>query len=204
MEIAHVSETFPFTPIRTPKERILMVINSHLPTYERATALVEAYLQNISSLFRPIRREQIIEELLPIFYSRRNDARLLRNSSEVTAHQLALLFAVFACGATGDLTMDACNEEGETYKQLARSALSLYSIFEGTSLVTVQALALIGAYDLYSASTETIEAAFKLLALAHCLGISVSPFHVHHNSSLSPELIRLDFVSCFVFILTYF
>ena len=136
--------------------------------------MVESYLQNTSSLFRPIKRDQIVEELIPLFYKRRGPPKQSTVSSEIAAHQLALLLAVFACGAAGDLTQETCNEEGETYKQLAQCALGLYSVFEGTSLATVQALALMGAYDLYSASVQTLESAFKLLGLAHCLAITVN------------------------------
>lgn len=59
-----------------------------------------------------------------------------RSGTEILEHQLALL-AIFACGAAGDLTLEACDEEDETYRQLAKSALSLHSVFEGTSLATV-------------------------------------------------------------------
>ena len=149
------------------------VIESRLPSYERATALVEAYLAHISCFFRPVEREQIMEELLPRFYKRRSYQQLMQGDSEIVPHQLALLLAVLACGAAGDLTLDACNEEGETYHQLARSALSLHSIFEGTSLTTVQAVALIGTYDVYTAGSQTIESAYKMHSLAFCLGISV-------------------------------
>lgn len=194
-EITHLTCSFPFSPVHDPKDKILATLESHLPSYDRATALVEAYLQHISFFFRPVKREQIMEELLPKFYQRRGDAgaertpvargavhspssaatRVTRDGSpDIVEHQLALLLAVFACGAAGDLTLDACNEEGETYRQLARSALSLHSVFEGTSLATVQAVALIGAYDFHSASAQTIESAFKLLSLAHCLGVTVS------------------------------
>lgn len=178
-EIADLSKSFPFSPIHNPRDRIIAAIETRLPSYDRATALVEAYLQHVSLFFRPVKREQIMEELIPTFYMHRKGEQ--RDSSEIVEHQLALLLAVFACGAAGDLTLEACNEEGETYWQLARSALSLHSIFEGTSLTTVQAVALIGVYDIHSASVQTIESAFKLLTLALCLGISVSSCAAYVN-----------------------
>lgn len=172
-EIVYLSDTFPFSPVRPPKDRIMAIIESRLPPYERATALVEAYLQHTSCLFRPVEREQIMEELLPRFYKRRVPQSTLKGDPEILAHQLALLLGIFACGAAGDLTLEACNEEGETYRQLAWSALSIRSIFEGTSLATVQAVALIGAYDIYNAGSQTIESAYKLHSLAMCLAVSV-------------------------------
>lgn len=118
-----------------------------MPSYDRATALVEAYLQHISSFFRPVSREQITEELLPKFFRRSSGGLRVpasvaapRSGTGILEHQLALL-AIFACGAAGDLTLEAsleaCDEEDETYRQLAQSALSLHSVFEGTSLATV-------------------------------------------------------------------
>lgn len=37
------------------------MIKERLPSYERATALVEAYLQHLSWFFRPVERDQIME-----------------------------------------------------------------------------------------------------------------------------------------------
>lgn len=179
-EFVYLINSFPFHSISNPKDQILATIDTHLPPYERATALVESYLQHISLFFRPVRREQIMEELIPKFYKRSRgaghepNAASARDSSEIVEHELALLLAVFACGAAGDLTLEACNEEGEMYQHLARCALSLHSVFEGTSLATVQAIALIGTYDMHSASAHTVESAFKLLSLSLCLGITVS------------------------------
>lgn len=180
-EITRLATTFPFATTNNSKETIIAAIESRLPTYERATALAEAYIQHITCFFRPVLREQIMEELIPKFYKRNNNALSIsptdsppRGCAEIFEHQLALLFAIFACGAAGDLTLDACNEEGETYRQLARSALSLHSVFEGTSLATVQAVGLIGAYDVCSASLQSIELPFKMLTLALSLGITVS------------------------------
>lgn len=115
-----------------------------MPSYDRATALVEAYLQHISSFFRPVSREQITEELLPKFFRRGSGGLRVpaavaapRSGTEILEHQLALLLAIFACGAAGDLILEACDEEDETYRQLAQSALSLHYVFEGTSLAMV-------------------------------------------------------------------
>ena len=146
---------------------------ARLPSYERATALVEAYLEHLSCFFRPVERGQIMEELLPRYYKQREDARK-EDENGVAVHQLALLFAVFAAGSAGDLTQEAHNEEGELFRHLSRSALGLHSIFDGTSMATVQALSLVGAYDFFSASAQTLESAWKTQSLAMCLASSVS------------------------------
>lgn len=145
-----------------------------MPSYERATALAEIYVQHVSPHFGPVDREQIMEELIPMFYKK---DRQRRNENEVVtvAHRLALLTAIFACGAMGDLTQEACNEEGELYRQLSRTALSLHSIFEGTSLATIQTISLLGLYEFFNCSVHTLDAAWKMQALSFSLASSVCP-----------------------------
>ena len=172
VEITYYTETFPFAPVYMPKDQIRKLIESQMPSYERATALAEIFLQHISFFFRPVGREQIMEELIPRFYKNRLQDR---NESEggVVVHRLALLLAVFALGAIGDLAAEKPSEEGELYRQLARTALSLHSIFEGTSLATIQAVSLIGLYEFFSSNTRTLESAWKMQALSFSLGSSV-------------------------------
>lgn len=194
-EILHFTETFPFSPVYIPKDQIRSLIESRLPTYERATALAEAYLQHISLFFRPVDREQLMEELIPMFYRNREQASD-ENETGTVVHRLSLLTAVFACGSMGDLTLETTNEEGELFRQLSRAALSLQSIFEGTSLATVQAVALLGLYEFFSCSSRTLESAWKMQALSFSLASSVC---LHRNLSFLVLLIvsvyRLDCVS---------
>ena len=131
-----------------------------------------------------------MEELIPMFYKRASAPTDPDEGFE--AHHLALLLGVFAAGAAGDLTLEPQNEEGELYRQLGRTALSLHSIFEGTSLVTVQALALISVYDFFSCSTQTLDSAWKMVSMALCLASSVSVFGSHHLLHTSTSLIRID------------
>lgn len=172
-DIAYLTETFPFTPVYFPKEQVLSMIKERLPSYERATALVEAYLQHLSWFFRPVEREQIMEELIPTFYKRKTSAAPFEFETGLEAHQLALLFGIFAAGSAGDMTMEPYSAEGELYRQLGRAALGLHSIFEGTSLVTVQALSMIAVYDFFSCNTQTLDTAWKLVSMALCLASSV-------------------------------
>lgn len=113
-----------------------------------------------------------MEELIPTFYKNGQNPED-EDETGSASHRLALLIAVFACGAMGDLTMETCNEESEYYRQLARSALSLESIFEGTSMATVQAISLLGLYEFFNCSTLTLESAWKMQALSYSLASSV-------------------------------
>lgn len=178
------------------KREILQLVLTRLPTYGRATALVEAYLAHLSCFFRPVQRAQIMEELLPRYYKHKEKA-VLEDEKGVSVHELALLLSVLASGAAGDLTQEAFNEEGELYRHLARCALSLHNIFEGTSTATVQALSLVGAYDFFSANAETLETSWKMLSLTMCLAssVSVGPLCANSLADNVNHLYRLDYVS---------
>ena len=92
-------------------------------------------------------------------------------------HCISLLFAVFAAGSSGDLTLPQYNEEAEMHYHLARAALGLESIFEGdcdaVTLETVQAVSLMGVYHVYSARKGTMEVPVLLLNVAYCLAGTV-------------------------------
>lgn len=135
-----------------------------------------------------------MEELLPRYYKYREDA-ILEDEKGVAVHELALLLAVLASGAAGDLTQDAFNEEGELYRHLTRCALSLHNIFEGTSIATVQALSMAGSYDFFSANAETLETAWKVLSLTLCLASSVSEPNIFGNQLLTIPIIRTDWTT---------
>lgn len=181
-EIADLARTWPFAPLYLPKEDIQAMIEARLPSYERATSLCEAYLENLSWFFRPIERKQIMEELLPLHYKRRRAGASGSSSGKeedyanapIDLHELALMLMVFACGAAGDLTLPPYNDEAETYHQLARTALSLKSVFDGASLSAVQAICMLGAYEIFSGRRNSLETAWKLLTLGFSMATSVS------------------------------
>lgn len=165
------------------------MIEAQLPSYERASALIEAYLENLSWFFRPVDREQIIEELLPSIYKKSSgqptmpilinpegDSSSQSRSQAVDVHDLSLLLIVFAVGAVADMTLPPDNDEANLYYHLCRATMSLQSILDDTKLTTVQTIALMGAYDLFSCREATLEGAWKLLTIAMCLASSVSNF----------------------------
>ena len=176
---------WPFTPLYAPRDDLRQMIESQLPTWERASALTEAYLQNLSWFFRPVDRQQIVEELLPAVYKRRRPSLSQSSFSDssdidgdldapVDLHDLALLLMVFACGAAGDLTLPPFNREAETYRQLARATLGLKNIFDGASLSAVQAVCFLGMFDVISGWKNTLETSWKMLCLGFSLSASVS------------------------------
>ncbi len=189
LQIAQTSQMWPFTPLYAPREELRQMIEGQLPTWERASALTEAYLENLSWFFRPVDRQQIVEELLPAVFKRRRPNMSQtsfsdHNGSEmegdpddpVDLHDLALLLMVFACGAAGDLTLSPYNSEAETYRQLARATLGLKNIFDGASLSAVQAVCMLGMFDIISGRKNTLETSWKMLCLGFSLSASVCIF----------------------------
>ncbi|KAL5487639.1 hypothetical protein ACEPAI_5747 [Sanghuangporus weigelae] len=175
--------TFPFEPLLLPAEEIQAQIEDKLPSYERGSALIEAYLQNISWLVKMVDREQITEELMPQIYRRKRPGRssASHETRPTHPHALALLLAVFATGAVADLTLPPWNEEADLYYHLSWTAMGLESLFNSTNLYTIQALAVLGGYDIFSCRTSTLENSWKIisfcLSLAASIGLHRDPTH---------------------------
>lgn len=178
-------------------------IEAQLPSRERASALVEAFQQNMTWFYRPVSRKQMLEELVPKAYGHAGATRVRgrrkgngkRKVGRVSAqgefdeqddhedgeleqrmdlHDLALLLCVFAVGAVFDLTLPPLNPEAERYRHLARAALGLKSVFDSTSFTAVQAVILLANYDLISGRKDSLETAWKIMGLGLTLGMSVS------------------------------
>lgn len=147
-----------------------MLIEAQLPSRERASGLGESFVLNTNWCGRPVLREQIMEDLIPAAYKRIPNG----HSTRMDLHDLALLYMVFAAGAAADLTLPPYNAEAERYRHLARAALSIKSVFDGGSLSVVQAIFLMGTYDVVSGRINSMESAWKMFCLASSLGASVS------------------------------
>ena len=118
-----------------------------------------------------------MDELLPIYYSNGPPKATDDNNS---AHDLALLFLVFAVGALVDLTQDPANKEAEHYHQIARAAICLQPVLEKPSLVTIQAIHMLSIYNAMSGNelsakeTETnMETTWSMIVLAAHLSQTV-------------------------------
>lgn len=167
---------------------MLRLIEAHLPSWERASALCEAYLENLSWFFRPVDREQIVEELIPSVYkNRRSHAASLE---ELDFHELSALLMVFSVGAVADLTLEPYNDEAEKFFHLSRAAISLKPIFDGSSFAGVQAVALMGAYDLFACRKPSLEGSWNMLNLAMLLAgsVSISINQIDHSVEANKRL----------------
>ncbi|KAF8448743.1 fungal-specific transcription factor domain-containing protein [Boletus edulis BED1] len=168
------SQAFPFSPMG-PAGAVRELIEGHLPNWERASYLAQTYCEQAGWLFRGVSKDQIMDELLPIYYSNGPPKATDENKS---CHELALLFLVFAIGALVDLTQDPGNAEAEHYHQIARAAICLQPVLEKPSLVTIQALHLLSIYNAMSGNElsgkeTSMETTWSLIVLAAHLAQTV-------------------------------
>ncbi|KAL5507234.1 hypothetical protein ACEPAH_6690 [Sanghuangporus vaninii] len=172
-ELIHSSRSFPFAPLflDQSEESLLSQLISYLPPFERATALYEAFFRNLSWLAAPVDRSSFVSEIVSLFYPRRKPG-LPGSIHADHAHDLALLFALFACGAAGDLTQNPLNDEAVQYHTLAKAAMGVKSIMHGASLTGVQTLYLLGAYDIYTGQKKSQEDSWKMATLGSCMAAS--------------------------------
>lgn len=174
-----MSFTFPFNLCTEDFETIMDKLESYLPPQPRAWALCETYLEQFTWWFRPIKREELINEILiPIYKSVADPTkfayhRKADSESSRCPHLLAVLYMVLAVGALVDLTLPACSAEAEKYYRLGRSALSMRSVFDSPELETVQAVGLMAGYHSLCSSRYTLESAWSLASLASKLAQSV-------------------------------
>lgn len=208
-QIRSLSEGFPFTPVNLPKSDIRRLIEARLPSYARATTLIEAYLGNLAWFTCLVDREQIMEELMPTIYKNRrmgNPSLATGNSynryPEVLsseddesyegeyAARLPLLLAVFALGAAGDLTQPIGSSDGELYHNMAKAALALRPVFSGASMETVQTVMMIATYDFCAARALTLEPAWKMMSLGLIIASSIGLHRDPARWNVEPKTVQ--------------
>jgi hypothetical protein len=174
----------------------------YMPNWERASYLTKTYCEQAAWIFRGVSTEQIMEELLPTYYP---NGPLEAVDKTEHAHDLALLFLIFAMGALVDLGQQSGNEEAEHYHQIARAAIYLQPVLEKPSIVTIQALHLLGLYNAMSgnelnAEDASMETTWSLVILAAHLSQTVRPYSLMVNFFilLIFSFTRSDFVSIYL------
>ncbi|KAL4249924.1 hypothetical protein ABKN59_002007 [Abortiporus biennis] len=190
-----LSFTFPLTMVESGCDEIMDKLESHLPPQPRAWSLCEAYLEHFTWWFRPIKRDELIDDILIPIYKTVNDPNLKGYRAPFTLetrcpHLLAVLFSVLAIGALMDLTLPACSAEAEKYYRLARAAMSLRSIFDSPEIETVQGVALLAAYHSIATSRYSVESAWSMMSLAAKLAQGLG---LHRDSSqwnLDPKVVQ--------------
>ncbi|KAG2369905.1 hypothetical protein BDR07DRAFT_1266057 [Suillus spraguei] len=178
--VSLLESSIPFSltgiPDHDQYQSILGSLLSLLPPYPRASALCETYMEHAAWIFRPIQRDELIDDILSPVYALAQQRQ--NNTSESKAdcpeHTIAVLYMVFAQGALMDLTLPSCNQEAEDYFHLGRVALSLRSVFESPTIHTIQALAGMGYCYSNRGRQYALSSAWSVIALASKLAQSVS------------------------------
>lgn len=106
-EIARLSAAFPFGADGSI-EKGLDLLFEYLPSQPRAWSLCETYMEQAAWSFRPIKRDQIIDDILSPVYKIVKEKQFLGSTNDraISPHRLAVLFLVFALGALVDLTLE--------------------------------------------------------------------------------------------------
>jgi hypothetical protein len=155
-------------------------LESSLPELGRALTLCESYLNHATFFFRPVKRDQLLDQLLPNTYdSTHAKAQARANGSpsadplEVDdssyAHALASLFFIFSLGALFDITLPPYNAQAEHFYHVGRAALSLRKTCPPT-LETVQAVGLMATYHSLAGKKYSRDSAVRLSNHPFCGG----------------------------------
>lgn len=177
-ELQSLANLFPFTAQKTPNPSVLGLLESFLPSHERTWSLIESYLLHASFFFRPVKRDELINTLVPTIYNAACERTKLPVNADASSpnsdksyedvdvnayspHALATLFFIYALGALLDLNLPPYNAEAEHYYQLGRAALSLSSIFDSPQIDTIQAIGLMATYHTTGGKKYTRDSAVR-------------------------------------------
>lgn len=173
--VSQASILWPFTSASLSTPSCAKQLVAHLPTFERASALIETYYIQFAWLRCPVDRTQVTLELIPLFYPRWSSTQADNAALALKyPHELAILFALFSLGALIDLTLTMDNAESARYYMLARAALGLRNIFDHTTVSTCQAVYLLSTYSLHAAHGLKQESSWRMASLGASLASSVS------------------------------
>lgn len=177
-----LASMFPHSVGSNPKSQTyanaMDMLFASLPPTPCAWSLFEAYMENATWVFQPVRRENLIEDILTPIYNakkeREESAATPNTWADISPHKLAVLYIIFAIGAVVDLTLPPFNAEGEKYYHCARAALALRSIFDSPLIETVEAIILMGHYRTCVGEKYSRDSTWTMIGLGAKLAINVS------------------------------
>ncbi|KAJ7276302.1 hypothetical protein B0H12DRAFT_13960 [Mycena haematopus] len=176
VEIARLSNSFPFCA-GGPPGRPLDLLFDCLPEQPRAWSLCETYLEQCAWQFRPIAREEMVDDFMTPIYKSLRERRNWNSEADfphtISPHKMAVLFMFFALGALVDLTLEPHNAESDRYYHASRAAMALRSVFDSPEMATVQAVLLMGTYHNMGGRSYTMESSWSLICLGSKLAQSV-------------------------------
>lgn len=153
LEIAQASASWPFPSTFLAAPSLATQLVMHLPPFQEALSLIDAYFSNFAWLYFPVDRKQVDEELLPMFYPpvAQNSSNPFSLAAQAVEHprELALFFSLLACGILSNSTLGSESPEARRYANLARASFSLRSFLDEGSLSACQTLSLLSAAEGY-------------------------------------------------------
>ncbi|KAJ7648523.1 fungal-specific transcription factor domain-containing protein [Mycena rosella] len=159
-----VTEAFTFGIAMTwNDEQALTQLFVRLPSKPRAWQLCEVYFENGCWSGTPIMREELVELISQIYGTLGSD---FSTTLSYSAHQMAVLYGVFALGALVDLTLPPYNAEADYYFDLCRAAMCVRSIFDHPSVATVQALVLLSLFHSHGGARFSMDGAWSMISMA--------------------------------------
>ncbi|KAJ7904419.1 hypothetical protein B0H14DRAFT_3079297 [Mycena olivaceomarginata] len=168
VEIARLSNSFPFSA-GGPPGRGLDLLFDCLPEQPRAWALCETYLEQCAWQFRPIAREEMVEDFIIPIYKSLRERRSWNSDADfphtISPHKMAVLFLFFSLGALVDLTLEPHNAESDRFYHASRAAMALRSVFDSPEMATVQAVLLMATYHNMGGRSYTMESSWSLMCL---------------------------------------
>ncbi|KAJ7507700.1 fungal-specific transcription factor domain-containing protein [Mycena galericulata] len=198
VEIARLSNSFPFSA-GGPPGRALDLLFDYLPEQPRAWSLCETYMEQCAWQFRPISREEIIDDFLTPIYKSLRDMRSWNGEGDfphtISPHRMAVMFMLFGLGALVDLTLEPQNVESERYYHASRASLALRSVFDSPEMATVQAILLMASFHYMGGRSYTMESSvrvfkFEMFIISHprqwslmCLGSKLAQSLGLHRDS---------------------
>ncbi len=143
-----------------PNSVTLSTLESHLPPPESVASFFESYCNHASHFYRPVKREELFNVILPRIYTIPESPSMLSETSprfdgeseedstvvHTRPHELATIFFILALGALLDLNLPPYNQEAEHFYDLGRAALSLQAVYESPGIQAVQAMGLMATY----------------------------------------------------------
>ncbi|TFK46537.1 hypothetical protein OE88DRAFT_1638264 [Heliocybe sulcata] len=187
---SYFDQNGPNTPLARNDPFAFESIEAILPSLPRAWALLEAYYAHAAYNFRPVQRDDLVNDIMsPIYRAVKESSEPGRVARDVP-HKVGLLLLVFAMGALVDLTNQPYNEEAHKYYLMARSAMTARSITDSPVLETVQALSLVAVYHSTSGRKMTAETSWEFLGISLKLAQSVSRYRDCAGWNLDAKTVR--------------
>ncbi|KAJ7467109.1 hypothetical protein FB451DRAFT_1040695 [Mycena latifolia] len=184
-----VTESFPFSSGQTSSwdpDQALEHLFAHLPLELHAWSLCETYYHNGCWSGMPIMQDEAVELLTQVYQPFHASGNEEQHRS-VTIQQMAVLYLIFALGSLVDLDLPPYSSEADQYFDLGRAAMSVRSLFEAPTVVTVQALVLMAIYYSQGGQRYTMDGAWSTISFANSISQTVRSDRERFASQMSPK-----------------